>query len=122
MARLATELLFSYGTLQLESIQYATFGRAVDGTHDALPLYEQGLLAIDDPAVSAALGKTHYAIARFTGRESDLIPGMVLAITAEELEKADEYETPEYKRVAVVLRSGRRAWAYVDARNGPPES
>ena len=117
-----TELLFSYGTLQLESIQLSTFGRALDGTHDDLPLYEPGLLTIDDPAVAAALGKTHYSIARYTGRASDAVAGMVLAITTDELRQADEYEIPEYKRVAVVLRSGTRAWAYVDAQNGPPES
>ena len=116
-----TELLFSYGTLQLESVQISTFGRELAGTKDALPEFEQGLLAIDDPAVAAALGKTHYSIARYTGRASDAVPGMVFAITPDELRQADDYEIPEYKRVAVVLRSGAKAWAYVDAQNGPPE-
>jgi hypothetical protein len=118
----ATELLFSYGTLQLESVQISTFGRALTGTPDALPEYKQGLLAITDPAVAAALGKTHYAIAQYTGNPSDAVPGMVLVITPDELQKADDYEIPEYRRVAVVLRSGRRAWAYVDALNGPPKT
>ena len=114
-----TELLFSYGTLQLEPIQISTFGRALAGTPDALPEYKQGLLAIDDPAVALALGKTHYSIAQYSGNPSDAVPGMVLVITPDELQKADDYEIPEYRRVAVVLRSGRRAWAYVDALNGP---
>jgi hypothetical protein len=118
----ATELLFSYGTLQLESVQIATFGRALTGTPDALPEYKQGLLAIGDPAVAAALGKTHYSIAQYTGSPSDAVPGMVLVITPDELQKADDYEIPEYRRVAVVLRSGRRAWAYIDALNGPPKT
>jgi len=122
MAGLATELLFSYGTLQLESVQISTFGRALAGTPDALPEYRQGLLAIADPAVAAALGKTHYSIAQYTGSPSDAVPGMVLVITPDELQKADHYEIPEYRRVAVVLRSGARAWAYVDALNGPPNT
>jgi hypothetical protein len=118
----ATELLFSYGTLQLESVQISTFGRTLAGTPDALPAYKQGLLAIADPAVAAALGKTHYSIAQYTGDPSDVVSGMVLAITPDELQQADDYEIPEYRRVAVVLRSGARAWAYVDAQNGPPAS
>jgi hypothetical protein len=118
----ATELLFSYGTLQLESVQISTFGRALTGTPDALPEYKQGLLAIADPSVAAALGKTHYSIAQYTGNPSDAVPGMVLAITPDELQRADDYEIAEYRRVAVVLRSGRRAWAYVDAVNGPPKT
>ena len=116
-----TELLFSYGTLQLESVQVSTFGRELAGTKDDLPLFEQGLLAIDDPAVATALGKTHYSIARYTGRDSDAVAGMVFAITPAELQQADDYEIPEYKRVSVRLRSGVQAWAYVDAQNGPPE-
>ena len=111
-----TELLFSYGTLQLESVQIANFGRTLSGVADVLPGYEEGALAIDDPAVAASLGKTHYAIARFTGRPSDFVTGTVFAITVDELERADRYEIPEYTRVSVVLRSGARAWVYVDVR------
>jgi hypothetical protein len=116
------ERLFSYGTLQLEAVQLATFGRPLAGTRDALPGFEQGLLAIDDPVVAASLGKTHYAIARFTGRDSDAVAGTVFSVTADEIESADKYEIAEYKRVAVVLRSGVRAWAYVDAQHAPPMS
>ena len=114
------EFLFSYGTLQLETVQIANFGRPLVGTSDALPGFEQGLLEIDDPAVAASLGKTHYAIARFTGRDSDAVAGTVFSVTADEIQKADKYEIAEYKRVAVVLRSGVRAWAYVDAQHAPP--
>lgn len=118
---MATEFLFAYGTLQLEAVQMANFGRQLLGTSDALPGFEQAALEIDDPAVVAAIGKTHYAIARFTGRASDAVSGTVFAVTADELRRADEYEVPEYKRVAVVLRSGVHAWAYVDAQHAPPE-
>jgi hypothetical protein len=118
---MATEFLFSYGTLQLEAVQMANFGRQLTGTSDVLPGFEMGSLEIDDPAVAAAIGKTHYAIARFTGRSSDAVSGMVFAVTADEVQRADAYEVPEYKRVAVVLRSGVHAWAYVDARHAPAD-
>jgi hypothetical protein len=119
---MTTEFLFSYGTLQLEAVQMANFGRPLTGTSDALPGFEMGSLEIDDPAVVAALGKTHYAIARFTGRTADAVSGMVFTVTADELQRADAYEVPKYKRVAVVLRSGVHAWAYVDAQHAPTES
>ena len=32
-----TELLFSYGTLQIEAVQLSTFGRKLVGTADELP-------------------------------------------------------------------------------------
>jgi hypothetical protein len=40
---------------------------------------------------------------------------MVFQITPQELAAADEYEVSEYKRVAVTLKSGLTAWAYVRA-------
>jgi hypothetical protein len=75
VVRRPTEFLFSYGTLQLEAVQSATFGRLLEGTPDA-----------------------------------------------REIENADKYEVPAVKRVAVVLQSGVRAWAYVDARSEAPGS
>ena len=115
-----TERLFSYGTLQLESVQMSTFGRLVTGTSDALLGFELAMLPIEDPAVAASLGQTHYAMARFTGRASDVIIGTVFDVTPGEIQGADEYEIDDYKRVAVTLRSGARAWVYIDARDAPP--
>ena len=116
----ATELLFSYGTLQLESVQLSTFGRKLAGTPDELPGFAQSMMKIDDPEVVATSRKTHHPFATFTGRHADAIPGTVFQVTAEELQNADKYEVAAYKRVAVVLRSGARAWVYVDARYTPP--
>jgi Gamma-glutamyl cyclotransferase, AIG2-like len=113
----ASELLFSYGTLQLESVQLSTFGRTLAGTPDELPGFAQSMMRIDDPEVVATSGKT---FATFTGRNADGIPGTVFEVTAEELQNADKYEVAAYKRVAVVLCSGARAWVYVDARYAPP--
>jgi gamma-glutamyl AIG2-like cyclotransferase len=113
----ATELLFSYGTLQLEAVQLALFGRRLTGTPDLLPLFKEILLEIDDEATVRMSGKTHHAMAQFSGDPSDAIRGTALELTPAEIERADKYEVAAYKRVAVILGSRRRAWAYVDAKH-----
>lgn len=115
----ATELVFSYGTLQLESVQLATFGRTLAGTADELPGFAQSMVKIEDPEVVATSGKTHHPIVAFTGRDADTVAGTVFRITPAELRNADTYEVAAYKRIAVALRSGVRAWVYVDARYAP---
>ena len=117
-----TEFLFSYGTLQLEAVQMATFGRRLTGTPDVLPGFEEALLVIENEAVIAISGKAHHTIAKFTGRTSDTLSGTVYTVTPEEIQSADEYEVAPCLRVAVVLQSGIRAWVYVDARYAPPAS
>ena len=114
-----SERLFAYGTLQLEAVQTATFGRRLTGTRDALPGFELAPLEIQDEAVVAVSGKAEHTMARFTGRASDVISGTVFAVSPEEIQSADQYEVAAVKRVVVVLQSGARAWAYVDARHTP---
>jgi hypothetical protein len=113
------ELLFSYGTLQLEAVQVATFGRRLAGTPDALLGFELAPLKIEDEAVVAISGSAQHTMAQFTGRASDVISGTVFAVTPDEIRNADTYEVAAVKRVALVLRSGARAWVYVDARYRP---
>ena len=106
----------------LEAVQMATFGRRLTGPRDALPGFELVSLQIEDPAVVAISGKAQHTMAKFTGRVSDVVSGTVFAVTRQEVLNADGYEVPAVKRVAVVLQSGTRAWAYVDARHAPPDS
>ena len=116
---MSTDYLFSYGTLQLEAVQMATFGRHLSGARDVLTGFEQAAIEVQDPTTVALSGKTHHSIARFTGRPSDTVQGTVYAVTPEELRRADEYEVAEYRRIDVVLQSGLRAWVYVDGREMP---
>ena len=107
-------LLFSYGTLQLESVQLSTFGRSVDGWPDALPGYERSEVPIDDPELAVKLGKTHHDDVVPSPRSDRTVRGVALEITDAELASADAYEaTFHYTRVAVMLASGKQAWVYV---------
>lgn len=113
-------LLFSYGTLQHEQVQLATFGRRLHGEADELPRFEPATVRIEDPQVVAASGATHYANAGFTGRADSRVSGTIFEITDAELAAADQYERPAgYTRIAVRLASGRQAWVYVEARSAP---
>jgi len=67
-------------------------------------------------------GKAHHTMARFTGRPSDVVCGAVFAVTPDEIRNADKHEVAPVKRVSLVLQSGVRAWAYVDARYTPGDS
>jgi hypothetical protein len=100
----------------------ATFGRQLAGTSDALRGFELVSLKIDDQTVIAISGKAHHTMATFTGRASDVVSGTVFAVTPDEIQNADKYEVPAVNRVAVVLQSGVRAWAYIDARYAPSDS
>lgn len=112
-----TELLFSYGTLQLADVQLSTFGRQLIGTKDTLQGFKPSMLNIQDSAVVATSGQTHHPIIKFTGGVSDFVTGTVFGLTAAELKQADQYEVSAYKRVSVVLQSGKRAWVYIDAES-----
>jgi len=107
-------LLFSYGTLQQQDVQLATFGRALVGEKDVLVGYEPSLVRIDDPAVAARLHKTHHDNVTPTGDDWSSVQGTALAVTDEELAKADAYEAPfAYQRILVTLGSGQQAWVYL---------
>lgn len=108
-----SEKLFSYGTLQYESVQLSTFGRKLNGVQDILTGYCLSHLEITDLNVVETSGTATHPILVHTGRESDEVSGIVFDINAEELQQADKYEVKDYKRVFVQLRSGASAWVYV---------
>lgn len=111
-------LIFSYGTLQQDDVQLATFGRLLHGQRDDLLGCEPSLVKIEDPEVAAASGRTHHANVTFNGRSDSRVSGMVFEIADAELAAADRYEElAAYKRIAATLASGKQAWVYVDARS-----
>jgi len=106
--------LFSYGTLPLEAVQLANFGRQLEGRPDMLMGYIVTMLPITDPEVAAMSGATHHRNIQFTGVASDAVEGTVFKVTSSEIEQADAYEAvADYKRVRVELKSGVEAWVYL---------
>jgi gamma-glutamylcyclotransferase (GGCT)/AIG2-like uncharacterized protein YtfP len=115
-------MLFSYGTLQQDDVQRATFGRLLDGRADELPGFRATQVEIGDPAVVAALGRTHHDNVVRTG-DTSRVAGTVFDVTDEELARADDYEAQyDYMRIRVTLSSGTAAWVYVDSssHHAPP--
>ena len=108
----ASEKLFSYGTLQQESVQLANFGRKLKGSADVVLGWRLTTVQIKDPKVLALSGLAVHKI-MVPGETTDEVDGVVFEITPEELKAADSYETADYKRVKVRLRSGIESWVYV---------
>lgn len=108
--------LFSYGTLQLDAVQQAIFGRLLQGRPDAMVGWRLEPLVISDPDVVEKSGLAVHTIARPSNDTADRVAGVVYEITPAELIAADDYETDAYGRVEIELASGGRAWVYV----GPP--
>jgi gamma-glutamylcyclotransferase (GGCT)/AIG2-like uncharacterized protein YtfP len=109
------ELLFSYGTLQLEKVQLESFGRLLKGEADDLLGYRLDMLQITDMAVLETSRQEFHPIAKETGNPTDRITGMVFEITEDEMKAADKYEVADYKRVQGNMASGKKAWVYVEA-------
>jgi gamma-glutamylcyclotransferase (GGCT)/AIG2-like uncharacterized protein YtfP len=108
-------LLFSYGTLQQQDVQQATFGRVLKGSGDELPQYEPSRVPVTDTRLLSR-GQTHHANVTFNGRNDSRVRGSVYEVSEAELAAADEFERPfAYARTAVTLASNKQAWVYVHA-------
>ena len=105
--------LFSYGTLRQREVQVSVFGRELEMAPDALPGFELGMVRILDPKVIATSGSDEHPILRRSGDPEARIDGAALAVSPADLVSADAYEVDDYRRVAVELASGRRAYVYV---------
>ena len=106
--------LFSYGSLQQEEVQLATFGRKLDGEQDLVNGYEPSLVKITDRTVAERLKKTHHDNIRPTGDDWSSVQGTSFDVTDEELAKADQFEAQyNYTRIKVTLASGNDAWVYI---------
>ena len=107
------EKLFSYGTLQLRKVQLELFGRTLQGYADSLIGYKNEKIRIQVDSVINLSGIEEHVIISYTGNNSDVIEGMLLLVTRDELQTADAYETEDYKRIEVALKSGKTSWVYI---------
>lgn len=106
--------IFSYGTLQLDSVQRALFGRLVPMADDVLRGFEAVAIRIEDPDVLEYSG-TAVHLALVPAATDAEIPGKVLELEPGDLPAVDQYEGENYRRVEVPLASGTTAWVYVKA-------
>jgi gamma-glutamylcyclotransferase (GGCT)/AIG2-like uncharacterized protein YtfP len=114
MEQQTTERLFTYGTLRLDEVQLATFGRKLEGKPDVLVGYRLVRITIEDEDFVTKSGSAEHRNVQFTGNASDFVEGIVFSVTKEELEKSDSYEPDGYERVLVQLQSGTNAWIYLN--------
>jgi hypothetical protein len=106
------EWLFSYGTLRDPAVQAALFGRQLQAIDDALVGFCVDQVRITDVKVIRTSGSDVHPILR-RGAVSDRVAGAALRVTPADLAAADRYEVADYRRVPVVLASGRPAYAYL---------
>jgi gamma-glutamyl AIG2-like cyclotransferase len=106
------EYLFSYGTLQKEKIQLDLFGRILEGSSDVLRGYTVSTIEITDETFLSK-GEGKYQKTLIISDKNHAVNGTALEITGEELLMADRYEPENYKRISVMLESGKEAWIYV---------
>ena len=79
-----TIFLFSYGTLQLESVQLSSFGRRLVGRPDSMPRFRKDVIEITDPDVLATSGERFHPIVARSDDPTDAVDGMVFEITPAE--------------------------------------
>ena len=96
-----TAQLFVYGTLTEPETQKKVLGKTVDGMLDVLDGYKKSTIII--------FGNSYPDIVKAS---SSFVDGLVIPVTSDELELIDNYETDWYKRIEVVLKSGKQAWVY----------
>ena len=106
------EYLFSYGTLQKEKTQLDIFGRLLKGSRDVLQGYKLSPIEIKDEKFLTKGEEKIQLTVIATNNHNDGIEGTALEITEEELLFADKYEPDNYKRIKVILQSGKKAWIY----------
>ncbi|MEH3032655.1 MAG: gamma-glutamylcyclotransferase [Aeromicrobium erythreum] len=109
---MTAHLVFSYGTLQLDSVQREVFGRPVPVEPAAVLGHVLGEVVVDDPAVIAASGTEIHPLLLPSDDPSARVEGVVLRLDDAQLAAADAYEVDAYARVRVPLEGGGEAWVY----------
>ncbi len=109
------EFLFTYGDAPAARRAAGHLRPRRRGEDDALAGHRLEWVDVGDERVAQLSGLDEHPVLRRTGDPRDRVFGRVLALDAEELDAADEYEVALYRRTSVVLASGRTAWVYVSA-------
>lgn len=99
-----TQYLFAYGTLQNKEVQKIVLNRTLSGKVTVLAGYRMSKKKV--------LGK--YPLIEPSSMQSDIVQGMLFKVSNFELHEIDQYETSFYRRIQVMVKSGIKAWTYVE--------
>lgn len=106
-------LLFACGTLTLEKVHLALFGRVLPYDEDTLPGYTKRTVVLDDPEILSTTGTgTHLSMVPCDTPGAS-VPGRAMRLTEAELARMDPHQNAHHRRTRVTLASGREAWAYL---------
>jgi len=114
MVDVLEELLFVYGELREHTLQLDVFGRVPDARPALLRGYAVDRVEIPHP-LEDDTAVVPLPRLRETGGRHDRVVGVVLVLTAAELEAVDEIAAPAYRRVRVRLVEGGPGWVFVHA-------
>ena len=95
--------------MQEENIQLTVFSRTLSGFNDTLVGYKLS----DEKVVGV------YPVMQGSDEPADFVNGRVYMCSNEEILRVDKYEGRAYKRVKVLLNSGKSAWAYIGSTPQP---
>ncbi|MDO3694720.1 gamma-glutamylcyclotransferase family protein [Wenyingzhuangia sp. chi5] len=98
--------LFTYGTLQDESVQLALFNKTLKGSIDSIIGFEKQEITLDGVI---------YPILVKNNKSTKVIKGTCYDLSDQEILICDEYEGNEYKRIVIELCSGIEAWVYISS-------
>ena len=106
-------LLFACGTLTLEKVHVALFGRVLPFEEDALPGYATRTVLLEDQEILSTTGTaTHLAMVP-SDEPGAAVRGRAMRIAEAELAIMDPHQSEHHRRTRVTLASGREAWAYL---------
>lgn len=107
--------LFSYGTLRYPQVQRDLYGRDLVMREDAIPGYVLSQVEITKQDVLARSDKCFHPTIRYTGNSNDIVKGVVVELTEQELTKSNEYEVDDYQRNSVTTVGNKQAWVYAES-------
>ncbi|RYD61468.1 MAG: gamma-glutamylcyclotransferase [Sphingomonadales bacterium] len=106
-------LLFACGTLTLEKVHVALFGRVLDYEEDALPGYTARTVLLEDQEILSTTGSATHLSMVPSDAPGAAVQGRVMHLTEAELTRMDPHQSEHHRRTRVTLASGREAWAYL---------
>ncbi|RYY26629.1 MAG: gamma-glutamylcyclotransferase [Sphingomonadales bacterium] len=106
-------LLFACGTLTLEKVHLAMFGRVLDYTDDTLPGYVTRTVVLEDKQILSTTGSATHLSMVASDAPGAAVAGRAMQLSDVEMVRMDPYQSAHHRRASVTLASGRTAWAYV---------